>query len=225
MFEANPIPARDSEGSNKPCAHQDPEIPQRLNQTVFECLLRRYRSAVYCCRNRGSERSRPRYRISLLRGGRHRPHYRATKTWTGLLEDTNKILCATGFGRKEQWPHKRLTQTCSWVSRSLKWKLGSAMACCRAGGSEGSSAWMGPAEGGHHCLHYLHHSSAPGQAAGREHSPAHQQKIKDLLTMFPPTRKRPSFHLSQSLPSGSFHETLILLHQKADKKKNTVKGN
>ena len=66
MFEANPIPARDSEGSNKPCAHQDPEIPQRLNQTVFECLLRRYRSAVDCCRNRGSECSRPRNGISFL---------------------------------------------------------------------------------------------------------------------------------------------------------------
>ena len=66
MFEANPIPARDSEGSNKPCAHQDPEIPQRLNQTVFECLLRKYRSAVDCCRNRGSECSRPRNGISFL---------------------------------------------------------------------------------------------------------------------------------------------------------------
>ena len=36
---------------------------------------------------------------------------------------------------------------------------------------------MGPCEGGHHHLHYLHHSLASGQRTGREHSPAHQQKI------------------------------------------------
>ena len=32
-LESNPIPARDSEGSKKPCAHQDPETPQTLCQT------------------------------------------------------------------------------------------------------------------------------------------------------------------------------------------------
>ena len=31
-----------------------------------------------------------------------------------------------------------------------------------------------------------------------------------------PNRTRPSFSLSQSLPSGSFHKPLILLHQWAD---------
>ena len=43
---------------------------------------------------------------------------------------------------------------CPWVS---------VEACCRAGGTEGSSAWMGPSEGGCHCLHYLHHSLASGK--------------------------------------------------------------
>ena len=38
-------------------------------------------------------------------------------------------------------------------------------------------AWDGPFEGGHHYLHYLHHSLASGQIIGREHSPALQQKI------------------------------------------------
>ena len=41
-----------SEGSNKPCAYQDPETPQRLSQTGFECLLRRYRSTGACHRIR-----------------------------------------------------------------------------------------------------------------------------------------------------------------------------
>ena len=36
---------------------------------------------------------------------------------------------------------------------------------------------MGPFEGGHHYLHYLHHSLASGQITWREHSPALQQKI------------------------------------------------
>ena len=31
--------------------------------------------------------------------------------------------------------------------------------------------------GGHHSLHYLHHSLALGQTTEREHSPTHQQKI------------------------------------------------
>ena len=66
--------------------------------------------------------------------------------------------CAPGPKRKEQWPHKRLTQTCLWVSRSLQWRRGSVVACCRVGGTECSSARMGSFEGGHHYLHYLHHS-------------------------------------------------------------------
>ena len=37
------------------------------------------------------------------------------------------------------------------------------VACCRVGGTECSSACMGPFEGGHHCLHYLHHSLASSQ--------------------------------------------------------------
>ena len=52
-----------------------------------------------------------------------------------------------------------------------------AVACCRLQGTEYSSVLLGPFEGGHHYLHYLHHSLLSGQITGREHSPAHQQKI------------------------------------------------
>ena len=45
------------------------------------------------------------------------------------------------------------------------------------GHSVEQSACMGPFEGGHHYLHYLHHSLASGQTTGREHSSTHQQKI------------------------------------------------
>ena len=40
-----------------------------------------------------------------------------TRDWgTRLLEGTNKILCTPGPGRKEQGPHRGLTQACPWVS-------------------------------------------------------------------------------------------------------------
>ena len=46
--------------------------------------------------------------------------------------------------------------------------------------------------------------------------------INDLLSMAPPIRTRPSFPLSQSLLSGSFHKPLILLYQRADRLKTTI---
>ena len=49
--------------------------------------------------------------------------------------------------------------------------------------------------------------------------------IKDLLSMAPPIRTRPSFPLSQSLLSGSFHKPLILLHQRSDRLKTTITEN
>ena len=99
-------------------------------------------------------------------------------------------------------------QICPWVSKCLRRRCGSTVARCRVGGTECISAYMGPFEGGHHYLHYLHHSLASGQTTGRENSPAHQQKIgiKNLLSMALPIRTRPSFPLGQSLPLGSFHK-------------------
>ena len=40
--------------------------------------------------------------------------------------------------------------------------------------------------------------------------------------MAPPIRARPRFPHSQSLPSGSFHKPLILIHQRTDRMKTTV---
>ena len=47
----------------------------------------------------------------------------------------------------------------------------------RGQGTEYSSVCKSPFEGSCHYLHYPYHSLASGQTAGREHSPAHQQKI------------------------------------------------
>ena len=50
-------------------------------------------------------------------------------------------------------------------------------------------------------------SLASGQTRVREYSPTlHQKLIKDLLSLAPPIRTRPSFP-HQSLPSRSFHKS------------------
>ena len=53
------------------------------------------------------------------------------------------------------------------ISRSLRWRCGSAVACCMVGSIECSSACMGHFEGGLHYPHYLHHSLASGQTTRR----------------------------------------------------------
>ena len=130
-----------------------------------------------------------------------------------------------------QLSHPYMTKP-SWRSlasleeiRSLWQRHGSAVACCRVGGTEYSVVCMGPFEGGHHYLHYLHHSLASGQITGRKPCPSTENWIKDLLSMALPIRTRPSFPLSQSLPSESFHKPLILLHQRADRMKTTTTEN
>ena len=78
---------------------------------------------------------------------------------------------------KEQWPHKKLTQTFLWVSRSLWQRRRFPVACCRVGDTKYSSMCTGPFGGGHCYLHYLHHILVSDQTMGKEHSPTHQQKI------------------------------------------------
>ena len=114
----------------------------------------------------------------------------------------------------EQWPHKRLTQTCLWACRSLWWRHGSVVACCRAGGIDCGSACRGPFEGGHHYLLYLHHSLVPGHnREGTQPRPSTENWMKDLLSMALPIRTWPSCPHSQSLPSGNFYKPLILIPQ------------
>ena len=60
---------------------------------------------------------------------------------------------------------------------------------------------------------------------GTQLHPSTENWIKDILSVAPPIRIRPSFSLSQSLPSGSFHKPLILLHQRADRLKTKITEN
>ena len=60
---------------------------------------------------------------------------------------------------------------------------------------------------------------------GTQPHPTTENWIKDLLSMVQSIRTRPSFPLSQSLPSGSFHKRLILLHQRAGRLKTIITEN
>ena len=97
---------------------------------------------------------------------------RAARTYRlgKLLGDKNKTLCAPGHRRREQWPHKGLTQTCL----SLWWRRGSGVACYRVRGTKCGSACTGHFVGGRHYLHHLYHSLVSSQTTGREHRPSHQ---------------------------------------------------
>ena len=78
------------------------------------------------------------------------------------------------FGRRKQSPHS--IPPPFWPREILGQRHGSAVACCRVWDTECSSVCMGSFEGGHHYLHYLHHSLASGQAKVRKHSSAHWWK-------------------------------------------------
>ena len=122
-------------------------------------------------------------------------HFQMNQVFTSgcqsiLLEGTNKTLCTPGPRRKEQRPHKRLTQICLWVSRSLWQRCGSAEACCRVQVTECGNMCMGPFEGGRHYLHLGCHSWASGQTIGRKHSHEENQQKIGLEVYW--TRPRPS---------------------------------
>ena len=149
-----------------------------------------------------------------------------TELPTGLgkltLGGTNKTWNTPGLRRKEQWPHKRPSQTCLWVSRSLWWWRESTVACHRVRGTEynspGSHLASWHFEGGHHYYHYPYHSLASGQTIGREHSPTHQQKIRlKIYWAQPRLSEQDQIPPSQSLLSGIFHKLLILICERADR--------
>ena len=82
-----------------------------------------------------------------------------------------------------------------------------------------SSACMGTFERSHHYLHYLHHSLASGQKAGRAHRPTHQQKIGlKIYWAWPHISEQDPYSPTASISHpGSFHKPLTLIHQRADK--------
>ena len=158
--------------------HQDPETPQRLRQNCVWVSPEEVQASSGLPQGQGLwvqqtwVWQKSSWRRSPL------THHRAARTYTGLGKQTLG-------GHRWNLEHTRtqekgavtLQKTDQDLAMSLWWRYGLVVACCGIGGSKCSSACMGPFEGGHHYLHYLHHSLASGQTTGREHSPAHQQKI------------------------------------------------
>ena len=68
-------------------------------------------------------------------------------------------------------------------------------------------------------------STQVNKREGAQLHPSTKNWIKDLLSMALPTRTRPSFPLSHSLPSVSFHKPLILFHQREDSLKQQSQKN
>ena len=170
-----------------------PRDPTETGQN-FVCLLRRYGSAVACRRIRDSVQQtwvwpKPsQRRLPLTPPKSHQNLHRTgeTDTW----REKTKPCVPQDPGEKEQWPHKILTQTCPWVSRSFQQRRGSVVACCRVRGTECSNVHIDLLRGIHY-RHYLHHSLASGQTTGWECSPTHQQKIwvKIYWTWFCPSEQ------------------------------------
>ena len=132
-------------------------------------------------------------------------------------------LCAQEPRRKEQWPYKRLNQTCLWVFGSLQWRCGSAVAYHQVRGTD-SSSLLGAA-----CWHKSfwkrspllplplpYFGIKPNYKVGTQAHPSAENWIKDLLSMALPTRASPSFPHSQSLQSGCLHKPLTIIHQREE---------
>ena len=141
----------------------------------------------------------------------------------------NKILCLPEHKRKEQWPHRRLIQTCPWVSKSPWWRPGSVVACCRVGDTECGNACMEAFERGcpYLCCHYLQHILASGQKM-MEHTTVHQQKIElNIYWAWPCLSEQdsvsPSVRLSHQ--EGSMKFKSLSIRGPTERKPQSLKNN
>ena len=116
------------------------------------------------------------------------------------------------------------------------------LACECPGGSSGGVGWCWPAAGlgalsvlvhawdllKEVTINFITSTIVWPQVENKEETQLHSSTenwIKDLLSKAPSIRTRPSFPLSQSLPTGSIHKPLVLLCQRADRMKTTITEN
>ena len=172
---------RCSEGSSKPCAHQDPETPQRLRQNHVWVSPEEVRVNSGLQQGQGLWVQqtwvwhKPSWRSLLTH------HRGASRTYTGVGKLTfgghkQNLVHTRTQSRGAVTPQETDPDLPVHVQESLAdvW-VGNGL--LQGGGTECSCACMGHVEGGRHYLHYLHHSLASVQTTGREHSPALQQRI------------------------------------------------
>ena len=157
--------------------------------------------------------------------------WRHLQDWRNrLLKGTDRTLCVPEPRRKEQWPHKRLTRLASDCPGVPG----------RGVGQQWPAAGLGALSVAVHAwdllkevplsltIIFITSTTVCPQVSKREETQFHpltENWIKDLLSVAQSIRTRPSFLLSQSLPSGSFHKPLTILHQRAERLKTTITKN
>ena len=224
---------RCSEGSKIPCPYQDPRPHRDWDRTVFGCLLWRYGSAVDCW---GQELWVQQTWVWHKPSWRRLPltHYRAAKTYTGLGKQTlgghkQNLVCTRTQKKGAVTPHQADPDWPMCVQESLVEAWVSGPLLQGWGHSAEVRAWDLLKEV---IIIIITSTIVCPQVNNREGTQPHpstenstENWIKDLLSMGLPIWIRPSFPTSQSLPSGSFHKPLILLHQRADRLKTTITEN
>ena len=157
--------------------------------------------------------------------------WRHLQDWRNrLLKGTDRTLCVPEPRRKERWPHKRLTRLAS----------GCPGVPGRGVGQQWPAAGLGALSVAVHAwdllkevplsltIIFITSTTVCPQVNKREETQFHpltENWIKDLLSEAQSIRTRPSFLLSQSFPSGSFHKPLTILHQRAERLKTTITKN
>ena len=154
-------------------------------------------------------------------------------TWgkhTGLWNRPSEAQtepCAPGPRGKEQWSHKRLTQTCLCMSRSLQHRCGLVVACFRVGGTECSSTCMGPLKTV--AIIFITSTIVWPWVSNREETQLHpstEDWIKDLLSMALPIRTGPSFpSVSLSYQEASISLLSFSIRGQTDWKPQSQKTN
>ena len=154
------------------------------------------------------------------KSGKSTENPRETESWRAQ----QNLLCTRTQEKGTVTPE----ETCLLVSSNLQWRHGLVVACCRVRGTEHDSVCMGPFEGVHHYLHYLHHNLVSGQKTGRGHSPAHQQKIElKVYWAWPCPPEQDPVSLTVSLPHQEASISLLSLSMKGwtESKSQTQKTN
>ena len=132
----------------------------------------------------------------------------ATWIWrTDSLEKTLMLGKIEGRGRRGRQRIRWLDGITDWMDVNLSkfWELA-------IDGRPGVLQSMGLQRVRHHWVAELNRN----YREGTQPYLSTENWIKDLLSMALPIWTRPNFPFSLSLPSGSFHRPLILLHQRAD---------
>ena len=149
-----------------------------------------------------------------------------TQDWEKiLLEGTNRTLCTRTQEKGAVTPQEtdpdlpvsvQESPAEAWVGGGLRQCWGQSLAVC---------AWDLLKEITIIFFTYTTVWLQINSSEGTQLYPPTENWIKDLLSMAPPIRTRPSLLLSHSLPSGSFHKPLILPHQRVDRLKTTITEN